>query len=195
MEEEPEQEVRVTHPTPKTTSFPPPPEFTRNATPHESRNERTTPSFTFIAGKEQLGAIAILLAIIGAFFSTVAFSLDHAAPSLRLHQHIFSEYNLIIAVLIIIGLVFAYFHPQPQHQWIYVCICCTSIVFVLLTLANFIFHICLIDQTDEKAISKTDYQSLSVVKIVKAGAAFTFMDGLFKVLIAAICVVIIVLKV
>uniref|UniRef100_A0AC34FBW1 MARVEL domain-containing protein n=1 Tax=Panagrolaimus sp. ES5 TaxID=591445 RepID=A0AC34FBW1_9BILA len=190
MEEEAEHDVRVTH-TSKTTSFPPPPQFTHQSPPRIDRTE--TPAFTFVAGKQQLGSVAILLAIIGAFFSVVSFSLDHAAPSLRLHQPIFSEYNLILAVIILIALVFAYFHPQ--HKWIYLCISCTSIVFVLLTLANFIFHICLLDQTDESKISSKNYEALSVVKIVKAGAAFTFMDGLFKVFIAAICIVIIVLKV
>uniref|UniRef100_A0A914Q8Y4 MARVEL domain-containing protein n=1 Tax=Panagrolaimus davidi TaxID=227884 RepID=A0A914Q8Y4_9BILA len=197
MEEETEHEVRVTHAsTAKTTStFPPRPEF-RNVTQPPPRPENAT--FTFSAGKQLFGVIAIVLAIIGAFFSVVSFSLDHAAPVQRLHQPIFSEYNLILAILIIIGLVFVHFHPQ--HKWIYYSIICTSIVFVLLTLANFIIHMALIDQADEDAIDNSPdtpqrAEAKSIIKIVKAGAAFTFMDGVLKVLIAIMCIVIIVLKV
>ena len=157
----------------------------------ETRNVETTrraPSTYSAAGRSRrLGGLAIGIAIVAAFISTIAFSLDHAVPSLRLHQHIFSQYNLIGAILIIIGLTFAYFHPE--HKWIYYAILGTSIVFVFLSIANFIFHMCLLDQADVDNVTVSAEQK-SIIKLVKAGAAFTFVDGVFKFLIAAVCLMI-----
>uniref|UniRef100_A0AC35FLQ8 Uncharacterized protein n=1 Tax=Panagrolaimus sp. PS1159 TaxID=55785 RepID=A0AC35FLQ8_9BILA len=176
---EPETEHRIII-TPATTTISEPPEFRRNVT-WEPKIETTTPAFTF-SEKEKLSPIAILLAIIGTFFSVVAFSLNHIAD-LKI-VHIFSEYTLVLSIIILIALIFAHFYPE--HKWIYYCLICLSIISVILNIANFVVHMYFIDRNFLRA-----FGSEINGEVIKAGAGFVFMDGVFKALISVMCIVIV----
>uniref|UniRef100_A0A914QJE3 Uncharacterized protein n=1 Tax=Panagrolaimus davidi TaxID=227884 RepID=A0A914QJE3_9BILA len=181
---EPENEHRIII-TPATTTISEPPEFRRNVT-WEQKIETTAPAFTFVE-KEKLSPIAILLAIIGTFFSVVAFSLNHIADDDYLKiVHIFSEYTLVLSIIIFFALIFVHFHPK--HKWIYYCLICLSIISVILNIANFVIHMYFIERSRNFLRA---FGSEINGEIIKAGAGFVFMDGVFKALISVMCVVIV----